>query len=288
MVTKEKRQKKIAVINDISGFGRCSIAVSMPIISAMKMQSCLLPTSIFSAHTGFPGFVFTDYTKQMEPHMNHWKELELSFDGIMTGFLGSKQQIEIVGRFIREFKKKDTLVVVDPIMGDYGKLYPTYTEEICDKMKHLVELADIVTPNLTEACRLVDRPYIEGWPKKEELYDICKKIAAIGPKYIVITGIAHENSIINYVYEDGKDSLIENPKIGDYRSGTGDVFSAIITGEMVKKYPAGDLEQSVKKAADFIVKCMEYTNELEMPLNCGLCFEEYLWELGKPEGWEEK
>ena len=120
-MTSHNHQKKIAVINDISGFGRCSIAVSLPIISMLKVQCCPLPTSIFSNHTGFPSFFFEDFTKNMEPYMEEWKKLDLKFNGISTGFLGSAKQIRIVQEFISEFKSKDTLVIVDPVMGDYGK-----------------------------------------------------------------------------------------------------------------------------------------------------------------------
>ena len=153
-----KVSDKIAVINDISGFGRCSIAVSLPIISMLKVQCCPLPTSIFSNHTGFPSFFFEDFTKNMEPYMEEWKKLDLKFNGISTGFLGSAEQIRIVQEFISEFKSKDTLVIVDPVMGDYGKTYSTYTEEMCQRMKQLACKADILTPNLTEACILTDTP----------------------------------------------------------------------------------------------------------------------------------
>lgn len=120
-------QKKIAVINDISGFGRCSIAVAMPIISYLRVQCCPLPTSIFSNHTGFEHYFFDDYTDKMEEYISHWERLGLEFRGICSGFLGSKEQIEIVETFFRKFKKDDTIAVVDPIMGDYGKPYGTYT-----------------------------------------------------------------------------------------------------------------------------------------------------------------
>ena len=156
------RQKKIAVINDMSGFGRCSIAVSMPIISAMKVQCCPVPTSIFSNHTGFPEFFFEDYTAKMQPYIDNWKKLGLEFDGIQTGFLGSEQQIEIVKRFISDFRTERTTVIIDPVMGDHGKPYPTYTDELCQAMKQLVGYADILTPNLTEACILTDTPFHEG------------------------------------------------------------------------------------------------------------------------------
>ena len=145
-------QKKIAAINDYSGFGRCSIAVELPVISAMKIQCCPMPTSIFSNHTGFDSFYFKDFTENMPPYMAEWKKLNLKFDGIVTGFLGSHNQIAIVEEFFKNFKTEDNIVVIDPVMGDYGNLYPTYTDETCQEMKKLVKYADILTPNLTEAC----------------------------------------------------------------------------------------------------------------------------------------
>ena len=146
-------QKKIAVINDISGFGRCSIAVSLPIISMLKVQCCPLPTSIFSNHTGFDSFFYEDFTPYMERYINEWEKLNLNFSGICTGFLGSAEQINIVTKFFQKFITKDTIVVIDPVMGDYGKAYPTYTEEMCQNMKNLIQYANILTPNLTEGHR---------------------------------------------------------------------------------------------------------------------------------------
>ena len=156
--TSHNHQKKIAVINDFSGFGRCSIAVALPVISTLKIQCCPLLTSIFSNHTGFESFFFDDYTDKMTPYINEWKKLDLRFNGISSGFLGSKRQIEIVTQFFKDFKTPETLIIVDPVMGDYGKPYPTYTLEMCNEMKNLIQYADIITPNLTELCILTDTP----------------------------------------------------------------------------------------------------------------------------------
>ena len=127
-------QKKIAVINDFCGFGRCSIAASLPIISALKIQCCPLPTSIFSNHTGFESFYFNDYTENMQKYIDEWKKLDLHFNGILSGFLGSAEQIEIVTAFLKHFKDESTITVIDPVMGDYGKLYPTYSPVLAEKM----------------------------------------------------------------------------------------------------------------------------------------------------------
>ena len=195
-------QKKIAAINDYSGFGRCSIAVELPIISALKVQCCPLPTSILSNHTGFESFYFEDFTESMPAYIKEWEKLNLKFDGICTGFLGSHKQIEIVRYFFDIFKTPDNIVVVDPVMGDYGNLYATYTKETCEEMKKLVSYANILTPNLTEACILTGREYNAEYGN-EELEIIAKQLSDMGPSKIVITGIVRGAYIANYCYEDG-------------------------------------------------------------------------------------
>lgn len=270
-------QKKIAVINDISGFGRCSVAVSLPIISYLGVQCCPVPTSIFSNHTGFAQFFFDDYTDRMEQYIANWKKLGLQFEGIATGFLGSAKQIEIVRKFIGEFSKEDTLIIVDPVMGDYGKLYSTYTEALCEEMKELVKMADITTPNLTEACNLTGTPYKHvGWRKKELLV-MAEKIAALGPSKVVITGILQGGFIANYIYEKGAEpKMIRTHKVGTERSGTGDVFASIIAADGVNGVPFG---KSVRKASGFVKNCILKSIELEIPKTDGVCFEEILYRL---------
>ncbi|MBU3156521.1 pyridoxamine kinase [Clostridium estertheticum] len=271
------KQKKIAIVNDFTGFGRCSIAVALPIISAMKIQCCPLPTAILSAHTGFSNFFFDDYTPHMRDYMNNWKELNLQFDGICTGFLGSKEQIDVVVEFLCNFKTKDTIVMVDPVMGDYGKLYSTYTQEMCDEMKKLIKYADVMTPNLTEACRLLDIPYPEKTLNPAQLENIAKELCTKGPDKIVITGLQHNGNIRNFIYEIGKPyTIIEVKKIGEDRSGTGDVFSSIVVANIVKGV---DIVTAVKKATDFISKAIDYTAKIGTPVHDGICFEEYLTDL---------
>lgn len=269
-------QKKIAVINDFSGFGRCSIAVALPILSVMKIQCCPLPTSIFSNHTGFPSYFFEDYTDRMIPYMQEWKKLDLRFKGICSGFLGSKEQIGIVKKFFREFKTGDTQIIVDPVMGDYGKPYPTYTAEMCGEMKKLVEFADILTPNLTEACVLTDTPYKDKW-KISEINEMAEKIHHKGPKKIAVTGIVQGDFIANFCYEAGKEpKILRTHRVGTQRSGTGDIFAAVIAADAVNGVP---FQRSVKKASNFIKKCIIRSEELAIPLTDGVCFEEVLGEL---------
>ena len=269
-------QKKIAVINDFSGFGRCSIAVALPIISAMRIQCCPLPTSIFSNHTGFESFFFEDYTSRMQPYIEEWKKLGLQFSGISTGFLGSKEQIQIVLQFFKDFGTEDNVIVVDPVMGDYGKTYSTYTPEMCEEMKKLVTYADILTPNLTEACILTDTPYHEKWSMKE-VGALAEKLSGMGPEKVVITGIIQGEFIANYCYEKGQAGKIRRThKVGTQRSGTGDIFAAIITADAVNGVLFQD---SVRKASLFIKKCIEKSIEMDLPLTDGVCFEEVLHKL---------
>lgn len=271
--TSHNHQKKIAVINDMSGFGRCSIAVALPVISMLKVQCCPLPTSIFSNHTGYDSFFYRDFTENMEPYMQEWKKLDLRFHGICTGFLGSADQIRIVGRFMELFKTQETLVIIDPVIGDYGEPYPTYTQEMCQRMKELIGYADILTPNLTEACILTETPYKEDW-KVAELVELAEKLSEKGPEKVVITGFSQKSYICNLCYERGKEpSIVKTHKVGTERSGTGDIFTAIIAADAVNGV---DFYTSVKKASAFIKKCILRSIELDIPTTDGVCFEEVL------------
>lgn len=267
-------RKKIAVINDIAGYGRCAAAVALPIISTLKVQCCLVPTSIFSNHTGFPNYYFDDYTEKMQPYIDEWKKLGLKFHGIETGFLGSREQIDIVAGFLRDFRMPGTVVVVDPIMGDHGKAYATYTQPMCEEMKRLVGYADIITPNLTEACILTDTVYHESGWKMKEISALAAELSRMGPKKVVITGILQGDYVANYCYErEGEAKLLRSMKVGTQRCGTGDIFAAIVTADAVNGVP---FQKSVRKASDFIKKCILKSIELEIPLTDGVCFEELL------------
>ncbi len=269
-------QKKIAVINDFCGFGRCSIAVSLPIISAMKIQCCPLPTSVFSNHTGFKSFYHTDFTEHMEKYMAEWAKLDLKFNGILSGFLGSADQIDIVKQFLKRFKDEQTITVIDPVMGDYGKLYPTYSLRLAQQMCSLVPYADILTPNLTEACILTNTPYRVDMTD-DELKTLCHKLSELGPEKIVISGLEREGDLVNYVYEAGKTPVVVTEhKVGPCRSGTGDVFSSIIAADAVLGKP---FVESVQHASSFIAKVLRRTVELDLPKTDGLCFEEFLREV---------
>ena len=179
--------KKIAMINDIAGYGRCSATESIPIISAMKVQVCPVPTSLFSNHTGFPVHFMHDCTPYLRDYLAKWKELGFRFDGIYCGFLGSAEQIGIVQEFLAGWP--DVPFILDPVMGDHGKAYRTVTPEHCEGLKFLLSRAAIITPNITEACLLTDTPYRESGWKRDELCLLARQLHAMGPDKVVITGL---------------------------------------------------------------------------------------------------
>lgn len=268
------RQKKIAMINDLSGYGRCSLTVALPILSAMKVQCCPIPTSILSNHTGFPTYFFDDYTDKMKPYVEKWKDLGLEFDGIVSGFLGSEAQIAIVMDIIREFGKEGTKIIIDPIMGDHGETYATYTPDMCRRMKDLVSMGSIVTPNLTEACILTDRPYRkEGWTR-DELRKLAGEIQSMGPGCVVITGVNQGGYIMNVVAEQGKETAFPRTKrVGQERPGTGDVFSSVVSAAAVRGF---SLTKAVELASSFVKRCIARSEELDIPVANGVCFEELM------------
>jgi pyridoxine kinase len=267
--------KKVALINDLSGFGRCSLTVSIPIITAMGIQCCPLPTAILSNHTGYKSYFFDDYTKNIEPYYSEWLKLGLTFDMIYTGFLGSIHQIEIIIKFLESFS--GSLVLVDPVMGDNGKIYSTYTPEMCEKMKSLVGYSDIVTPNVTEALMLADTPY-KSDITIDELKQIAIKISLIGPSKVVITGIVNNDKISNLIYDKDKNefSIITKNKSKIEYSGTGDVFASIICGCMVNRV---DFKKSVEIAAKFVENCSQQSTLQNISPSDGIIFEKFIGDL---------
>ncbi len=273
------RQKKLALINDITGFGRCSVTVELPIISALKIQACPLPTAILSVHTGYQNYFLDDYTDKMQAYIKSWRLNNLEFDGVATGFLGSAAQIEIVSDFL---KNSNAQIFIDPVMGDHGKIYKTYTREMCVKIRDLLKFADLATPNLTEACQLLNIPYpVEGIISDSDLATMAANIAAKtrGGK-VIITGVNLDvddgSNIANFIYDNGKIDFVTSKKLGSDRSGTGDVFFAIVAASIMN---GETLTAAVRKAADFVTKCILHAEKLNLAWNYGLPFEEFLTEL---------
>lgn len=269
-------QPKAAVINDFTSFGRCSLAVSIPILSAMRVQCCSVPTAIFTNHTGFPCYSWTDYTSHMDDYIRDWKRTGLSFAAVQSGFLGSSAQIDYVLRFVEAFKDAKTIVAIDPVMGDYGRLYATYNEDLAHGMRRLLEVADILTPNLTEASVLAAREY-DPQISDEALNTLARELAEPHNAKVVITGVQRGDKMINYIYERGRLPIIHHEKkIGEDRSGTGDVFSSIILGDAIY---SRDFAQSVAKASAFVAHAVKRSAELGIPHHHGLAIEEVLGDL---------
>lgn len=268
--------KKIAAIHDLSGVGRCSLSVALPILSALKVQCCPFPTAILSSQTGYPEFTFLDFTNHMSDYYKVWKNLNLSFDCIYSGFLGSIDQIEIVSNFINLNSK--SFIVVDPVMGDNGVMYPIFTEEMCLKIKELVKMSHLTTPNLTEACFLTNRNYKKLDYNIDELIEIAKDVSKLGPENVVITGIIENDNILNLGYNKTSDMhFITSVKYNNCSySGTGDIFTSILCGLINNGHT---LEFSVNTATKFIYKTINYTSTFNTNPNDGVMFEYFLSDL---------
>lgn len=269
--------KKIAMINDIAGYGRCSATESIPIISAMKVQVCPVPTSLFSNHTGFPVHFMHDCTPYLRDYLAKWKELGFRFDGIYCGFLGSAEQIGIVQEFLAGWP--DVPFILDPVMGDHGKAYRTVTPEHCEGLKFLLSRAAIITPNITEACLLTDTPYRESGWKRDELCLLARQLHAMGPDKVVITGLRENEDYINFISErtDGLTTEVNRThSAGHSWHGTGDIFASIIAADAVNGVSFGE---SVEKAASFVRTCISASIRLGIPEQEGVCFENFLGQL---------
>ena len=270
------RQRKAAVVNDFTSFGRCSLAVSIPILSAMKVQCCPVPTAFFTNHTGFPSFAWTDNTPNLDGYIREWQKLGLRFDAIQTGFLGSRAQVDFVARFLAAFRTPQTVVCVDPVMGDYGQLYATYDRALAESLRDFLDVADILTPNLTEACVLADEPYRTDFTDGE-LAAICARLSARHAAKVVISGIPRGDTLVNFVYERGRaPEICAERRIGGDRSGTGDVFASVILADAINGV---GFAESVRRASAFTAKAVRRSVELGLPEKDGLAIEEVLGEL---------
>ena len=277
--------KKIALINDLSGFGKCSLTAAIPVISVMGMQACPLPTAILSAQTGFQNYYCDDFTDRMDLFTNQWKEMGESFDGIASGYLAGSLQIEKVLYFLEQFKGENTLYLADPVMGDHGRTYGIYSEELLQGMQRLTLQADVMTPNLTELCLLAGEDYKNVIAYKDDV-DYLKRIEAICGKLltkakasqtIIVTGIIRrkeEKEHVGNLAVSGKGSYYEEtPYTGVGFSGTGDLFSSVICGSLVKGLA---VEDAIKKATYFLQEAIEEASAKRVPSNHGVHFEKYL------------
>ena len=247
---------RIAAIHDLSCFGRCSLTIALPVLSAMGCQCCPLPTALLSAHTGFTGGSFLDLTEEMQRIADHWARIDVRFDGIYSGFLGSAAQISAVRQFIDRFRGTG-LVVIDPVLGDHGQAYRTCTPELCRGMKSLAEAADVITPNLTEVAILLEQPYEAV--QSADPAEIVRRLSLEGRRSVVLTGYSAgdgQTGALCFDRADGSIQAVQVQRVPRDFSGTGDLFTSVLTGAMVKGVP---LVQAAQAAADFVQSCAART-----------------------------
>lgn len=275
--------RRIAAIHDLSGIGRTSLMAVIPILSTMGFNVCPLPTAILSNHSQYPDFSFLDLTEEMPRIIDQWEKLGVTFDAIYTGYMGSPRQIEIVCGFIERFRTADTLVVVDPVLGDNGHLYSKMTQEMVEEMRLLACRADVLTPNLTEAFALLDRPYKTDCTT-EELKDLIAELSEMGPDTVIITGVpvpgqSGLTSVIARSKSDLRTWKVTCPYLPAHYPGTGDSFTSVITGSLLQ----GDsLPIALDRAAQFILQGIRSTFGYRMDNRDGILLERVLPNLNTP------
>lgn len=273
---------RVAAIQDISGFGRCSMTVVLPVLAAMGNQCCPLPTAYLSAHTAFPASekaTFLDMTGQMAGTAGHWAELGVEFDAVYSGFVGSEGQIALIEDFYCQFRREDTLVLVDPVMGDHGRPYRTYTPDMCRRMGQLAAQADVITPNQTEAALLLGERY-EAVPRDEK--GICswlERLSMEGTRSVVLTGVSLGPGEIGAGFFDrrtGCTGFVMARQEPAQFPGTGDLFASVVLGALLR---GEGLERAAQRGADFVQRCVAHTLAQGTPILEGVQFEPLLGEL---------
>lgn len=246
--------KKILTIQDISCVGQCSLTVALPILSACGMETCILPSAVLSTHTaGFSGFTFRDLTDDMPAIQEHWKKENIKFKAIYTGYLGSIKQIGYVRDILKTMGTDDCVRIVDPAMADNGQLYSIFNQDYVEAMKVLCTEADILVPNITEACFLTDEEYKETYDEGY-ICNLVEKLKALGAKTVVLTGVSYESGKTGVVvYENGKMEYYKHDKIAKGSHGTGDIYASAFVGALMNDK---SVYESAKIAADYTVKCI--------------------------------
>lgn len=249
--------KKVLTIQDISCYGQCSITVALPILSAWGYETAILPSAVLSTHTsGFKNFVVHDLSSEIPNFINHWKQENIAFDVMYVGYLGEKEHIDLVIKIKNELIKKDGLFLLDPVLGDNGKLYAAFDQSYVNEIKRLIPVADIIIPNLTEACFLTDSNYKDKYDA-EYIKNIIRKLVVIGANKIVLTGISYKEGMTGIViYDENGYQYYEHAKIEKSYHGTGDVYASTFLGAYLRN---GNLIESAKTAAQFVVKAIENT-----------------------------
>ena len=277
-------QKRVAAIHDLSGFGKCSLTVALPILSAAGIETSALPTAILSTHTGgISGYTYHDLTEDMRPVMKHWKSLDIKFDAIYTGFLGSFEQLDIVKEFFDAFRQEDNLILVDPVMGDNGELYTVFTREFAAGMRMLCQKADIIVPNLTEAALLLDEPFHPRPYTHAYIESLLRKLGALGPQKVVLTGVYFkEDELGAATYDRTTDTIdyVFTQKIPGYYHGTGDVFASALLSALLNDFSLIDAAAiAVHFTTDSIRRTYKAKTDYRFGVNFEQSFPDFLKEL---------
>lgn len=269
-----ERQKRVLAIHDISCVGKCSLTVALPVLSAMGLETSIIPTAVLSTHTGgFEGYTYRDLTEDIMPIAQHWQSLDLKIDAFYTGFLGSFEQIELMKKIFSMFKSKDNIVFVDPVMADNGQMYALFDQEFAKGMASLCGKADIIIPNITEACFMVGEKYLEPPYNKEYIEKLLTKLADLGPEKIVLTGVDFDGENLGaaaFAKTTGNIDYAFAPRIEGYYHGTGDVFGSALLGALLNDLT---LKDSIKVAVDYTVDSIKRTKDLGTDVKYGVDFE---------------
>ncbi len=250
--------KRILTIQDVSCLGKCSLTVALPIISAMGVETVILPTAVLSTHTMFKNFTCKDLSDQIVPITEHWKSEGIKFDAIYTGYLGTEEEIETVKKIFADFKTDDTLIFVDPAMGDNGKLYPAFDESYAAKNATLCGAADVIVPNITEAAYMTGAEYKEEYDE-EYVKNLLKKLSELGARTSILTGVslsAGKTGVMGYDKEKDEFFNYQNDRVDAAYHGTGDIFSSVAVGGIVRGLSFHD---SMKLAADYTADTIRET-----------------------------
>ncbi|MBO4389400.1 MAG: pyridoxamine kinase [Lachnospiraceae bacterium] len=253
--------KRVLTIQDISCIGKCSLTVALPILSALGLETAIVPTAVLSTHTQFPHPTFRDLTEDLPPIREHWQELKFKFSAIYTGYLGSARQVDLVLDYFKAFKENGTALIVDPAMADGGKLYAGFDPSFPSDMKRLCAGAEIILPNLSEAALLLDEPYPGEEADPDTVRHLLKGLSEIGARYSIITGVTHADGTFGfsgYDREDDRFFSFGTPKVPMKSHGTGDIFASAFTGLYVRGF---SIEEALKAASVYTAGCIRNSSE---------------------------
>ncbi len=279
------KQKRVAAIHDISCFGKCSLTVALPILSAAGVETSVIPTAVLSTHTGgFTGYTYRDLTEDIPAIQGHWRSLGLRFDGLYTGFLGSFEQLELVARLIDDFKEENTLVLIDPVMADNGSLYKGFTSDFPQGMAALCRKADVIVPNITEAALLTETPYREGPYTRQYIEELLKRLGNLVNGKVVLTGVCFDEINLGAAAYDtitGETAYMLSPRVEGLYHGTGDIFASALLGALLNGFA---LSEAAGIAVDFTLGSIRRTKEAGTDVRYGVNFEYGIPQLVKALG----